>query len=103
MTKRQKRQRARIIKHSLAQRAHAKRRVAERLGVQLNRKDYREIVDAVRSGRVLAWRRMNHTRCFFRMRIAERDCLILYDKRLHNVVTIITEGPMFDAAFPKEP
>jgi hypothetical protein len=83
----------------LAQRAHAKRRAEERLGVRMNRGEYRRLVAHVQSGKALHWRSVKPHHSYFKVELLGKWCLLLYDRNLHNIVTILTDGPLWDEAF----
>lgn len=76
---------------ALAQRIHAKRRILERFGVVINRKDLQEIALLIRNGKAQFSCRISHrlTRWVVPVFYKLPPMVVIYDSRRNQVVTVM--------------
>lgn len=72
-----------------SQRAHARRRSAQRFGVLLTNEAEREIVEKIRSGRATFIEKQSHRVSLFGVIYAGKETVVVYDKSRGTVVTLM--------------
>jgi hypothetical protein len=72
-----------------AQRAHAKRRAAERFDLNLNRHDLAKLVQDIQLGRGVFVERQSHRVSVWNVAIGERRVNVVYDKLRKTIVTFL--------------
>lgn len=69
-------------------RLHAKARMQERFGCDLNRYLLREMREHIHEGRAELVCRESNTRTVWRMRVRDLDVMAVYSNRTHQIVTV---------------
>lgn len=77
-----------------AENAHAKRRAAERLGVELTKDNRREIINSIQKGELLFVRKQSCRVSIFRCIINDQEIDVVYDKQRHRIITFCLQMMM---------
>ena len=72
-----------------AETAHAKRRAAERLGINLNKKARRTLIHAIQHGELHFVRRQSLRKSIFRCIINEQPVDLVYDRQRKRIITFL--------------
>ena len=79
----------------ILQRAHAKTRCRQRLGININRREYRNIVEKIRDRKFeITWKqscRVSH----YRGKIKMIPVIIIYDHFRNTIITIYRETELY--------
>lgn len=73
-----------------AQKAHAKRRAFERLGIDLSKEEYRGIVAQIRNGRAKFLERQSLRVSLWAVDVVGAQAVAVYDKQRKTVATLLT-------------
>lgn len=74
-----------------SQRIHAKRRIEQRFGIQINRHDIREIVNLIQTNRAKFIEKQSNSRSLFSLVFKDNLLYVIYDKTRKNICTFLTE------------
>lgn len=72
-----------------AQHLHAKRRFIERYGLEVNRKDLRFMINQIQNGKAKLIERQSHRVSKWRVKFADRNVYVVYDKMRKSIVTAL--------------
>lgn len=75
----------------LAQRIHAKKRLEERYGLTVNRKELREIISLIQGGNACFLERKSTRVTKWQLQYKGRDIIALYDKNRKNLITVLPQ------------
>jgi hypothetical protein len=80
-----------MVSKKAAQNIHTKRRALERFGVELNKKDIRQIVSDIQKQKdtVSFVKTISNRVSVWEVSILENKALALYDKKRKNLVTLL--------------
>lgn len=70
-------------------RQHARKRAAERYGIDLTQKRERQIVGMLKSGDWLCCHRQSRYRSLYRILLGDEPVDVVYDSRLNRIVTLL--------------
>lgn len=69
---------------------HFQRRVTERLGFEIDNKEYNSLIAKIRrDGGKSGIKRVSSMRCWHEAVIREIPCFVLYDRRQGNLITVL--------------
>ena len=74
-----------------SERVHFKRRLRERYGMHINRHEYRNIVNRVKSGMSSCILVQSNTRSVHRIPYKDREIIAVYDKQRGELITALPE------------
>lgn len=69
-----------------AQRIHAKKRIKQRLGIEINRHEYKELVERIVNGKYKKAKKQSRRVTLFEMIIKDIKSVVVYDNERHNIV-----------------
>ncbi len=73
-----------------ANRAHFKKRVKERLGITINRKDIRELIYDIENNNIISWTMQSRRVVSYNMKFKGIRCFIKYDQIRKTPITVVT-------------
>jgi hypothetical protein len=82
-----------VGKKKVAQRRHAKRRAAERYGLELNRHDMRTLVEQIQHGDAEFIERQSLRVSVWWVTVGGKRCRVVYDRLRKTIVTFLPEEP----------
>lgn len=78
------------------QRIHATKRAKERFDLDLNSKDYDQLVNMIQKGKAKFLRKQSNRVSLFNVNFKEQDMDIVYDKNRKTVVTFLYPNTPYD-------
>lgn len=86
-----------------AQRRHLRRRIGERLGIEIDVSTMRRIVREIRSGSAAFVERQSNRVSVFRSAVADKPVIVVYDRKTKQIVTAWPDAPGWRHGRPRDP
>lgn len=67
---------------------HAKRRSKQRLNIQLNRQDIKDIITQIQSGKAEFIKQSTRTRSLWKVSVKNKNMIVVYSKSTKTIVTV---------------
>ena len=78
-----------FLNKKAAQKLHAKKRARQRFNVEINKKDYNEIIKGIQSGKFPFVKSLSNRLSVFKITLNNTEANVLYDKSRKTLVTFM--------------